>query len=555
MDDILKVVDVIGVIIPIIAFVWQFAIIGRKRIGYRAQLDTPISEQFDENKELPRHLGVLKNLRPQPDHQGEHAEPLGELSIVLLRVENDGVTSIGSDDYYDNPADGNVGLHVRFPGRRVIGMAVTDFSPPGLQHSLGEGSGLDTRQLSEQGGTIGIIDLPKVKLNRGNHYKVLVVLARADPGNWVYQRLAMPQSWWRERLPLPERAQEQTARRGLYYPPEINDALFGGTVHETRSRTGPSRASLALIAFLVLLMTGQFVVELNRHPTRLDCETGHLKVVGSTAFGPVASDAAASYMKLCPGSSITTDFASTEQGLQAIDQEGERNGEQPVSDAVALADGDQLARGFPELVARPISLGLFAVVVNNDTGVANLDTDQIQGLFTGKITNWNQIGGHNVPVRLVGRNSDSGSRATFEQRFLPAIGEPQDNSHDCVNPERPAETGTTLCLRASSQDLLDEVATVNGAVGYAELGLALARGGVTAVSIDSFPASTDIAVHQGYPFWQTEFAYTYKDPTADSLAAGFLRFLTDQMGADIVRSHHDLPCSALPNPALCRPEA
>ncbi len=76
---------------------------------------------------------------------------------------------------------------------------------------------------------------------------------------------------------------------------------------------------------------------------------------------------------------------------------------------------------------------------------------------------------------------------------------------------------------------------------------------MTAVNIDNFPPSTDIAVHQGYPFWQTEFAYTFKDPAADSLAAGFLRYLTNQTGADIIRSHRDLPCSALPNPVLCQP--
>ncbi|WP_280385983.1 PstS family phosphate ABC transporter substrate-binding protein [Nocardia wallacei] len=285
----------------------------------------------------------------------------------------------------------------------------------------------------------------------------------------------------------------------------------------------------------------------------MDCETGNLTVVGSTAFGPVVSDAAASYMRRCPGSHIAIAAASTQQGLQDLNRAGMDNGERPVSGMLALADGDKLSRGLPQLVARPIALALFAVVVNDRTGVANLASDQIRDLFTGKIANWSQIGGHDLPVHLVGRNSDSGSRATFEERFLPEARQQQENSRDCRNPDRPGDTGTTFCVRAATEDLLDEVEKVDGAVGYAELGLATAHPGVTAVSIDNFRASTDIAVHQGYPFWQTEFAYTFKDPAADSLAAGFLRFLTDQLGADIIRSHRNLPCSALPNPVLCQP--
>jgi ABC-type phosphate transport system substrate-binding protein len=66
-----------------------------------------------------------------------------------------------------------------------------------------------------------------------------------------------------------------------------------------------------------------------------------------------------------------------------------------------------------------IDTGDYAVP-ENQKAVLHLrfpDSDQVQGLFTGKIANWSQIGGHDLPVHLVGRNPDSGSRATFEQRF------------------------------------------------------------------------------------------------------------------------------------------
>ncbi|WP_216894080.1 PstS family phosphate ABC transporter substrate-binding protein [Nocardia alni] len=567
MNNLIGGLNTFAAVVAILTFIWQFAVIGRKSIGYRTQMDTPVTgeaptimsasgaspaaiplgEQFPD-------LKVLAQLVPKPE-PGETALELEDISIVLMRIENSGITSIDEGDYA-TPQNQKAGLHLRFPGRRVIGMAVTEVSSAGVKDSLESDSGLGPGEATEQNGAIGIIDLPKVKMNRSDHYKVLAVLARAGSRDWPYVRRRDPVPRWLRWVPgidwLYARLQRPLGESGPYYPPELSGALLRGTVRHTYSRS-PSRAAIIMITALVVLALGEFYVLSNQNIPRLDCEAGHLAVVGSTAFGPVVSDAASSYMKLCPGANISAGFTSTQQGLQTLNDEGERGGERPVSDTLALADGDQLSRGLPELVARPIALGLFAVVVNDKAGVANLDTDQIRDLFSGKITNWNQIGGHDLTVHLVGRNSDSGSRATFEQRFLPATGERQDNSHDCRTSERAGDTSTTLCLRASTADLLDEVAGIDGAVGYAELGMSLARTGLTAVNIDNFPPSTDIAVHQGYPFWQTEFAYTFKDPGADSLAAGFLRYLTNQTGADIIRSHRDLPCSALPNPVLCQP--
>jgi phosphate transport system substrate-binding protein len=101
--------------------------------------------------------------------------------------------------------------------------------------------------------------------------------------------------------------------------------------------------------------------------------------------------------------------------------------------------------------------------------------------------------------------------------------------------------------------LLDAVANTSGAIGYSELGAALDRRDLLTVRIDGQPASLEGADHRAYPFWQTEYAYDYGELKADSLAASFLRYLTNQVGADIIRSHGDRPCAELQNPVLCHP--
>jgi hypothetical protein len=97
------------------------------------------------------------------------------------------------------------------------------------------------------------------------------------------------------------------------------------------------------------------------------------------------------------------------------------------------------------------------------------------------------------------------------------------------------------------------VGATSGALGYSEVGAASARDDLSLVRIGGHRATLDEADHGAYPFWETEYGYTYTEPDAQSLAASFLRYLTNQVGADILRSHGNRPCAELANPALCRP--
>lgn len=57
-------------------------------------------------------------------------------------------------------------------------------------------------------------------------------------------------------------------------------------------------------------------------------------------------------------------------------------------------------------------------VVNKDVSVSNLTMAQLKGIFTGKYTNWKQVGGKNEKITVVNRAQGSGTRATFESAVL-----------------------------------------------------------------------------------------------------------------------------------------
>jgi phosphate transport system substrate-binding protein len=492
----------LGVVVPGIAAVYEFIIKGRKRLGYRVQMDTTATDAVQSVE-----AGAIEELQ-------KDGRRLTDPTLVLLRIENNGATEIDPHDYAVLDDD-KVGIKVSFPGRTVAGMVITELSHDHLRQSFKPDSGLAVKD--------GTIELPRVPMNPTAHYKVLAAL---------------------------EASADYKGEPGKFPDPVvvggIKGGVGGGGIDETKSRTGTPRRVLAMIAFLVLVVIAQLVVFLRSNDSGpLDCATGDLTVAGSTAFGPILREAADSYTRTCRGASISLDLRGSGEGLRELNKAAGPG-------TVAFSDGAK-PDGYPSLLPRPIAFFLFTLVINPDAGVQDLSTAQIRRIYAGGVTNWKQIGGHDLPVRLVSRGPDSGTRNALQRRVLDGKREPGTTSNDCVNLDPGAPAGVVRCERASTDDVLQTVAATDGAMGYSELSAATGRKDVTVVRIDGRPATLQDADHGAYPFWETEFGYTFDEPDPHSLAASFLRYLTDQVGADILRKHGNRSCQELANPALCRP--
>ncbi|WP_433829812.1 PstS family phosphate ABC transporter substrate-binding protein [Actinoplanes sp. CA-015351] len=492
----------LGVVVPGIVAIYEFVVKGRKRLGYRVQMDTTATDVVETV-----HAGALRELQRDD-------VPIDDPTLVLLRIENNGATNIDTRDYAVLDDD-RVGIRVRFPGRQVVGMVVTELSDDYLRPSFQDGSGLAVRG--------DVIELPKVPLNRSAHYKVLAALERAG-GNG--------------------------SDPGIFPAPVviggIKGGVRGGRIQETQSRTGTPKRAMALVGFLVLLVIAQLVVFLRSDTgAPLDCATGRIRVVGSTAFEPIATQAVSAYRDACPGASFDLDMRGSGEGLLALNKAAS-------PDVIAFSDGEK-PDGMPALLPRPIAFFLFTLIAHPDAGVRDLTLDQVRALYRGEITNWNQVGGADEPVRLISRNPGSGTRNAFQRRVLAGVREPGSNSDDCRNRDPGTPAGVVRCARDSTEDVLGAVADTPGALGYSELGAAGGRDDLTIVRISGHPATVTEADHGAYPFWETEYGYTYGEPPAESLTASFLRYLTNQVGADILRAHGNRPCAELANPALCHP--
>jgi len=108
----------LGVVVPGIAALYEFVVKGRKRLGFRVQMDTTATNVVETDDP-----GVFDQLR----------EPLVDPTLVLLRIENNGQ----KDDYavlHDKKA--GVTVTVTVPDRKVVGMVVTELSDDGMRSSF-----------------------------------------------------------------------------------------------------------------------------------------------------------------------------------------------------------------------------------------------------------------------------------------------------------------------------------------------------------------------------------------------------------------------------------
>ncbi|MFJ4414234.1 substrate-binding domain-containing protein [Streptomyces sp. NPDC088925] len=520
---------VLGVAASIVLLWYERRVPRRRHLGYRVQVDMPIRARAGARttgRVTPGSLGLLDGFGEDglgddgPDGpDGEGRVPHGRaLSLVLLRVENDGAEFLDSSHYTGHELHG---LTAEFTGRRVRGLDVTQ--RPGSDHlatHFTPGAGLAWSE--------GTLKIPRVPLGRGEYYKLLVLLDGGAPGDPV------------------------TVRGGLLEGRVTpNRALSPDDTPPLLSRWAWAIIS-ALTAFVCVLAT---LILLPDERLPIGCATGRLTLTGSTAFAPALRGAARAYEEECPGAEVEVSAAGSGEGVETLTERGlAAKGRFP--SVIAFSDGPAIDAA-PGLVRRPVALTAFTVVVNAELPRRDLTPDEIRAIFLGDLTNWRQLKGWkgekapDLPVTVVSRTSGSGTRATFEHTLLhKGEGEPAVTAPDCRTRTN-ADVALLRCERPSTDALLRTVAGTPGAIGYAERRADTLPREVRALTIGG---TAPTARTPDYPFTAVEYAYTYGTPPETSPAAGFLGYLTTGPGTNAILRQRQLPCGAPETGGRCGPD-
>ena len=139
---------------------------------------------------------------------------------------------------------------------------------------------------------------------------------------------------------------------------------------------------------------------------------GTLQLAGSTSVQPDAQALAQAYMANNSGVTVNVASGGTAAGITAVG-----TGTAQIGDASANLTASQLAQ-YPNLQPTPICVDAIAIIVNPHNSVTNLTLNQTRDIYTGAITNWNQVGGNNAKINVVNREQGSGTRDGVQKIVL-----------------------------------------------------------------------------------------------------------------------------------------
>lgn len=169
---------------------------------------------------------------------------------------------------------------------------------------------------------------------------------------------------------------------------------------------------------------------------------------------------------------------------------------------------EEKARGLTETV---LAYDGIAIVVNPENSVTVLTLQQLADIYTGKITNWSEVGGADGEIVLIGREAGSGTRDGFESIT--------DTKDACQYRQQLTSTG----------DVITTVASNPNAIGYASL--SAVKDSVKALPIDGVSPS-EATVKDGSYVVQRPFVLVTK--TGEKLSDAAQKFFDFATSADAV---------------------
>ncbi|GIP30034.1 phosphate-binding protein [Paenibacillus sp. J23TS9] len=234
--------------------------------------------------------------------------------------------------------------------------------------------------------------------------------------------------------------------------------------------------------------------------------SGKITINGSTALLPLTLQAAKEFQKLNPKVKIAASGKGSVTGPQAVKKGIAEIG---ACDWDASMDVPGF-KAFDGQVANKVAVIPFATIANKNVKVNNLTTEQLKGIYSGKITNWKDVGGDNADIVVITRAFGSGTRVNYQTKALAG--------GDIVKKEKNyKEVG-------SSGDMKTAVATTPNAIGYIDL--VYVNSDVKAISYNGVAPTTDNVINGTYKIWAYGYYMTKGQPTGATKA--FIEYVQSQ---------------------------
>ena len=248
-------------------------------------------------------------------------------------------------------------------------------------------------------------------------------------------------------------------------------------------------------------------------PAAAEKLSGTVSTDGSTSMEKVIGALGEAFMEANKGVTFTYNPTGSTSGIQAV-QEGRCD----IGLSSRALKDEEKAAGLTETV---LAYDGIAVIVNPANEVDDLTIDQIADIYTGKITNWSEVGGADAEIVLIGREAGSGTRGGFEE-----IVEVKDA---CQYRQELSSTG----------DVITAVSQNPGAIGYASL--ASVKDTVKAVKVDGVTPREETVKDGAYAIQRPFVLATKTDAKLSDAAQAFFDYVTSPDANEIIAAAGVVP--------------
>ena len=198
--------------------------------------------------------------------------------------------------------------------------------------------------------------------------------------------------------------------------------------------------------------------------------SGTVSLAGSTSMQKLCEAMIESFSEEYPDITVTAEYTGSGAGLEAV-----AAGKTDIGNSSRALKDSEKAAGVEENI---VAIDGIAVIANKAGKVLDLTTEQLSDIYTGKITNWKDLGGDDEAIVVIGREAGSGTRGAFEELLK--------IEDQCAYAQELDSTGGVLA----------KVAATPGSIGYVSLDVA--DDTVTALSLNGVAPTEENIVAGSY---------------------------------------------------------